>query len=72
LRFLFNAMSQKASPDLPLKGIPRMLYADNGIVAIAASDRAVVGIAVAFSLNVGPGPWRSSKLTHQRSPELTH
>ena len=30
LRFLFNAMSEKSSPDLPLKGIPRMLYADNG------------------------------------------
>lgn len=32
LRFLFNAMSKKASPDLPLQGIPRMLYADNGPV----------------------------------------
>jgi hypothetical protein len=36
LRFLFNAMSQKASPDLPLKGIPRMLYADNGPITRSA------------------------------------
>jgi hypothetical protein len=32
LRFLFNAMAEKVSPDLPLRGIPRMLYADNGPV----------------------------------------
>jgi hypothetical protein len=30
LRFLFNAMAAKASPDCPLQGIPAMLYLDNG------------------------------------------
>jgi len=33
LRFLFNAMAAKASPDFPLQGIPLMLYLDNGPIA---------------------------------------
>jgi len=33
LRFLFNAMAAKASPDFPLQGIPAMLYLDNGPIA---------------------------------------
>jgi len=33
LRFLFNAMAAKASPDCPLQGIPLMIYMDNGPVA---------------------------------------
>jgi hypothetical protein len=33
LRFLFNAMAPKASGDIPLQGIPAMLYLDNGPVA---------------------------------------
>lgn len=33
LRFLFNAMAAKASPDAPLQGIPLMIYTDNGPVA---------------------------------------
>ena len=33
LRFLFNAMSAKTSPDCPFRGRPRMLYLDNGPVA---------------------------------------
>jgi len=33
LRFLFNAMAAKASPDSPLQGIPLMIYTDNGPVA---------------------------------------
>ncbi len=32
LRFLFNAMSPKPSADMPLQGIPLMLYMDNGPV----------------------------------------
>ena len=33
LRFLFNAMAAKASPDFPLQGIPLVIYMDNGPVA---------------------------------------
>jgi hypothetical protein len=34
LRFLFNAMAPKTSPaDLPMQGIPLMLYMDNGPIA---------------------------------------
>lgn len=33
LRFLFNAMSPKPSADMPLQGIPLMIYMDNGPVA---------------------------------------
>ncbi|MDD2762219.1 MAG: IS481 family transposase [Methylomonas sp.] len=33
LRFLFNAMAAKATPDSPLQGIPLMIYTDNGPVA---------------------------------------
>ncbi|MDB0542809.1 DDE-type integrase/transposase/recombinase [Ralstonia solanacearum] len=33
LRFLFNAMSDRECADLPLRGMPRMLYMDNGPVA---------------------------------------
>ncbi len=33
LRFLFAAMSPKASEDFPFQGIPRMLYMDNGPIA---------------------------------------
>ncbi len=33
LRFLFNAMAAKASPDFQLQGIPLMLYLDNGPIA---------------------------------------
>ncbi len=33
LRFLFNAMAAKASPDLPMHGMPRMLYMDNGPIS---------------------------------------
>jgi hypothetical protein len=33
LRFLFNAMAPKPSADIPLQGIPLMLYMDNGPVA---------------------------------------
>ncbi len=33
LRFLFHAMAPKASPDLPMQGIPLMLYLDNGPIA---------------------------------------
>jgi hypothetical protein len=33
LRFLFNAMAAKASPDFPLQSIPLMIYTDNGPVA---------------------------------------
>jgi hypothetical protein len=33
LRFLFNAMTAKASADFPFQGIPQMLYMDNGPIA---------------------------------------
>jgi hypothetical protein len=33
LRFLFNAMAAKVSPDFPMQGIPLMIYTDNGPVA---------------------------------------
>ena len=33
LRFLFNAMAPKESPDFPMQGIPLMLYLDNGPIA---------------------------------------
>ncbi|MGF6988064.1 hypothetical protein QFZ99_007628 [Paraburkholderia atlantica] len=33
LRFLFNAMSEREVSEVPLRGMPRMLYMDNGPVA---------------------------------------
>lgn len=33
LRFLFNAMSEKTNPRFPFKGIPKIIYMDNGPVA---------------------------------------
>jgi hypothetical protein len=33
LRFLFNAMSDKSDPEFPFRGIPAMIYMDNGPIA---------------------------------------
>lgn len=43
LRFLFNAMCAKASPDLPMQGIPLMIYSDNGPVARSQVYQRVMG-----------------------------
>lgn len=43
LRFLFNAMSAKANPNMSLQGIPQMIYMDNGPVARSQVFQKVMG-----------------------------
>ncbi|GGB76749.1 hypothetical protein GCM10011607_41240 [Shewanella inventionis] len=35
LLFLFNAMTAKADPEFPFRGLPDMIYMDNGQIAKA-------------------------------------
>ena len=42
LRFLFNAMSPKASDGLGIQGIPKMIYADNGPISKSRIFRQVL------------------------------
>ena len=49
LRFLFNAMADKSDPEFPFRGIPAMLYMDNGPIArshVFQSVMAYLGIQV--------------------------
>jgi hypothetical protein len=43
LRFLFNAMSAKSLPGLDLRGMPKMIYADNGPIARSQIFQKVMG-----------------------------
>ena len=43
LRFLFNAMSAKPEPELPIQGIPATLLMDNGPVSRSAVFQSVMG-----------------------------